>query len=547
MKDLNQVYSQIQMILEGYEERFKADTEITLWDGDWNLLGQVVGQYDYEFTFLRNDAGSASLVLPIDHYLSEMLIDKDQWPTKSLYLVFEKDGSRWSGRIENMKVTVNYRGDRQVELSAVHDYNKLKELLVWSNPFLPASVQFPKAWFLFGPAKWAVTLTLFVNLLRKNVSLWSLPDDPLDFGQWFDLDMSDWNMAVIPSKFFGDSSPTAVVSSRFKYFHDCVIDILNDAQLTIECRRYLPDMGDEHPFKSYPSGEKMNLRQGCLVIEVVDKSGWNKETAVAGALTTGFIRGIKRVTGEDGMIEELEIIDTPTQPAEYSEPKWFGTSPRAPWVTLEHGDYTSINASEFDYTPAGPIQWVVGGSSMPGINETIKAAVIGIGGFIGSLVGQSQVGSVAAEVLEPVYSDVFMAFNSWKDRERAEDHGWDAPYEYWADGADKAFTVSAVSALRKAKYDTNESISTSVEMTNGAPYYIGPQGYGDFFVGDLVGVHALGMPKDKLYVEMVESATYRPDSGWSFEIGKPTFKAGLEYLADKFERSTSALKELGVW
>lgn len=541
MKDLDKIYEDVQSVLDSYEDRFKQATDITLWDGNWNLVCEIVGEYEHEFTFLRNDAGDATLVLPIDHYAAEVLVDKDQWPTKSMYLVFEKDGARWSGRIENMKVSVNYQGDRQIELSAVHDYKKLKELLVWSNPFLPDVVQFPKAWFLFGPSRWAVTLTLFVNLLRKNLSLWKLPDDPLNIGQWFDLDMSNWNMVVIPTNLVTDSSPTAVLSSRFRYFHDCVIDILNDAQLTIECRRFLP--GDPNPFE----GKHINIRHGCLVIEVVDKSGWNKETAFSGSLTSGFIRGIKRVIGEEGMIEGLEIIDRPTHPSDYSQPGFFGTNPRAPWVVMEHGDYTNIQASEFDYTPAGPIQWVTGGSSMPGVNEALKAAVIGIGGFLGSFIGQSQLGSVAAEILEPVYSDVFLAFNSWKDRGRASDHGWDAPFEYWADGADKAFTISAVSALRRAKYDTEDKISTTVEMANGAPYYFGPKGYGDFFIGDRIGVHAMGMPKDKLYVEMVESATYSPEDGWSFEIGKPMFRSGMEYLVDKFERHTSALKELGVW
>ncbi|MDK7314491.1 hypothetical protein QP495_11250, partial [Lactobacillus crispatus] len=82
-------------------------------------------------------------------------------------------------------------------------------------------------------------------LLRKNNSLWMLPDDPLNFRQWFNLDMSNWSMAVKPVEFGKDSSLTSIVHSRFKSFHDCVAPILADAQLTIDCRRYLP--GDPDP------------------------------------------------------------------------------------------------------------------------------------------------------------------------------------------------------------------------------------------------------------------------------------------------------------
>lgn len=534
-------WSDLEELMGDYADRFKInraeETRIRLWDGDWNLVAEVQGEYSHSFKFIRNDAGEASLNLPVDHAVGMLLMDSESWPTESMYVTFDRDNVRWSGRVQNSKVSINYAGEQQVEVSILHDYQKLKELLVWANPFLPAEVQFPKAWFLYAPAKWAVTLTLLVNLLRKNNSLWMLPDDPLDIRQWFDLDMSGWNMTVKPVSFVLDRSLPAAVFSRFKYFHDCVKDICADAQLNIDCRRYLP--GDEPPIPG------MNLRYGCLVFEVQDKSGWGKETSFGGWLTSGLTRYIRRLN-PDGLTEGLDYVPNPTQPEEYQRPWWRGSLPEAPWVVLQHGDRTGVQSTEFEYTPSGPSQFVTGGSSMPGVNEGIKSVITGVGGFIGSLFNQSQIGAAADAILEPLYSDVFMAFMAHKYHSRIKKQGWDYPFEYWVDGSDKAYTLSALTSLRKAKYETRERYAVQVDMQEGVPYEVGS----DFFVGDRIAVHALGMPKDKLFVEMVDELEFvcEPnDVGWKVSVGKPEFSSGLNFLAERFMNTTNGLKELGVW
>lgn len=522
--------------------RYQEETLIRLWDGDWNLVSTIQGDYEHSFKFINLDAGDASVVLPVDHWVARMMMDPFEWPTKSMYLTFDKDGARWSGRIETARVDVDYTGDRVVELLATHDYKKMKELLAWANPFLPASVQFPKSWYLFGPSRWCVAATVFCNLLRMNNSLWELPDDPLDLAQWFDLDMSNWRMAIKPVDFGSDSSPTAFVSSRFKVMHDCIKPVCEDAQLVIECRRFLE--GDEQPIPGKV------LRHGCLVFEVKDKAGYNQETAFGGSLATGFTRAIRRIQS-DGLTEHLDYVPRVEQPDEYYQEGFEGTVPTAPWVVLEHSEYSGINSTEFTYSPPGPSYFVTGGSSMPGVNEAIKASIIGFGGFLGSFLGfQTQIGSTAEALLEPLYSDVFAAFNAQKDHDRIESQGWDYPFEQWADGSDKAFTLSALGALRKARHESRERFSVSVEMENGCPYWIGPEGYGDFFIGDRVGVHALGMSPEQLMVEQVEELEYRRSSdenGWSISIGKPEFTSGIDYLTERFETATAGLKELGVW
>src|SRR5690606_15776373 len=141
-------------------------------------------------------------------------------------------------------------------------------------------------------------------------------------------------------------------SSRFKYFHDCVSPTLEDAQLTIDVRRYLP--GDPPPLPG------INLRYGCLVVEVLDKSGWQHGTAIGGSMVTGLTRAFTRFTS-DGMTEGYDFIDRVDHPDEYSAPGWYGSVASAPWVVLEDGPYTGMESSDFEYTPPGPSQFVTGG------------------------------------------------------------------------------------------------------------------------------------------------------------------------------------------
>lgn len=535
------VYEQVKSEEAAMAKARQEPAFIRIWDGNWNQFAEVTTHYGVSFSFQNLDAGDASLTLPLDHPVAEAMLDPASWPTKSMYVTIDKDGARWSGRLENQTVSVDRAGEQHLEISFLHDYAKLKELLVWSNPFLLAEVQFPKAWLLFGPARWVVATTLFVNLLRKNNSLWMVPDDPLDFSQWFDLDMSDWNMAVKPVSFFDDTSHTAVVSSRFKYFHECVQDVCLDAQLTIEARRYLP--GDPDPLPG------MNLRYGCLVFDIVDKSGWNKESGFGGDLVNGIARAIKRV-GSDGLTEGLDYIPRVEFPEEYYQQSFMGTLPQAPWVVLEHGEYTGMESSSYEYIPPGPSQFVTGGSSLPGVNEALKASVIGIGGLIGSIFDQSQAGTVVDTLLEPLYSDVFGAFMAHKQHDRIKEQGWDYPFEKWVDGADKAYTLTALTSMRKAKHDTREHHSVQVSMLNGVPYWVGDQGHGDFFIGDRVAVHAMGMPKDKLFVEHVEGLDYSEstdEGGWEISVGKQEFSSGLNYLGQLLEDTKGGLRELGVW
>lgn len=228
-------------------------------DGNWVLRGQAAHIYAASFTEIENETGMASFTMPEDYYLSKWIVDHDGRATKNVHISMEKDGVRWTGRMDRYEIETGSDGKTVVRVIVKHDYEEFKHIVAWANPFLPAEVQFPKLWLLFGSAKWCLKTTLFVNILRLEASLWMLPNNPLDLSQWFNLDQSTWSMVVKPDQGETDNSPLAVCHSRFKYFHEVSKPIAEDAQLTPVFRRWFT--GDPPP---WPGAV---LRHGCLVID----------------------------------------------------------------------------------------------------------------------------------------------------------------------------------------------------------------------------------------------------------------------------------------
>ena len=564
---------------------------IRLWDGDYNFRGQVAGERSGEFTFIENETGTASIVLPLEHYLAKWVMDHKGRTKRNVHMTIDKQGARWSGCMDHYKVVRTKDGDCYLEIIFKDDFEQTKHILVWSNPFLRPELQFPKLWIIFGPAKWCLLTTLFCNLLRLETSLWTLPDNPLDINEWMGPSFwpSNWRNIVKPFPLLADNSNITVVFSRFKSFYEVAKKTLQDAQLTLTCRRYL-EGEDLHPFHDL-LGELDNpviedlftmipLRHGCLVWDIVDNSGWGTETAFGGSLLTGLVRAVVNISS-DGLTEGVDVFTgDPTFPGEYFVPGFLGTSPRAPWVVFEEGRYTGIESSEFMYYEATDTSVVLGGASAPGVNEGISTAINMAGDFLTSLINSqlaaaSTVPGVAIDlpplggtldaIAKIAYENVLLAFMEFPLL-RASDVtlpiaglentitglGDFHYYEGWAPGADKAFTVSALLAARAKIWETRAHTSHTLKVSDAAPYYIGAAGFGDFWLGDRVATSVLGYPTPHtLFVERVSKISYKWDkdgpSGWTFDVGyrepaDPTLKA-FQMIQD----INGALSQLGVW
>lgn len=546
-----------------------------LWDGDYKLRGVVVGERGGDFEFIENETGTASLQLSLDHYLAKWVMNHRGRAKRNVHVTFDKQGARWAGRMDQYRVVKTANGDCYLEITFKHDYEELKHIYCWANPFLRPELQFPKMWVIFGPAKWCLMVTLFVNLFRLETSWLTLPDNPLDPSEWMGLSFlpSNWRNIVSPLDILDDNSNITIVFSRFKSFHDVAKRVLQDAQLTITCRRYFPDE-DPHPYANKYGGllneVTFPLRHGCLVWDIVDNSGWGTETAFGGSVLTGFIRAVVHIAS-DGTTEGVDVFTgDPTFPGEYYMPWYLGTSPRAPHVVFEEGPLTGIKSSEFIYYEATDTSVIGGGKSMPGVNEAISALIQMGGDLLVSHISAAveiqlpPVGGAVDAVLNPLYSDVALAFMEIPTLRAA---GLSLPiagledivtglgdfhyYEGWADGTDRAFTLSALMAARAKIWATRAHTSHTIEVSDAAPYLIGEEGYGHFWLGNRVGTTVLGYPIPyTVFVERVAKLGYKwgkdGPSGWKISIGYREPEDPILKAFELIQEINSGLGNLGV-
>ncbi|AMS01024.1 minor tail protein [Mycobacterium phage ArcherNM] len=522
------------------QERLKpADVELR--DGDFRLRGIVAGERLLEWEFIENDVGNCTLQLSLSHYLAKWVMNHRGRAKRNVIINIEKQGARWTGMMDHYRVIKTDSGDAYLEIVFLHDYAQTQHIRVWCNPFLRPELQFPKVWIIFGPAKWCLLVTLFVNLLRLETSLWTIPDDPTDINEWMgpSFNPSNWRNIVKPFPFLADNSPVTMVFSRFGKFYDVAKQHLEDHQLTLTCRRYIKDR-DPHPFEDLKGIwgldpvedllQKIPLRDGCVVWDIEDNSGWGTQTAFGGSWLTGFLRAMVTLAG-DGQVEGVDVFTGDyTFPGEYYSPYFMGTSPMAPHVVFEEGPLTGIKSSEFSYYEATDTSFIAGGQSAPGINEGISTAVNVGGDFLTSLINQAlggmidlpPLGGTLDAILKPLYEDVFGAFMEVPTlrasgirlpisglEDVVSDLGDFHYFEGGPEGSMRAFTLSAFAAIAAEIHKTRARTAHTLKVSDAAPYIFAPKPYGHCWIGDRVGTSVLGYPVEhQLFVERIKKIKY---------------------------------------
>jgi len=334
---------------------------------------------------------------------------------------------------------------------------------VWSNPFLPAAFQFPRAFLIAGPTDWALKMCLFLQIFREHNPIITWPDDPLHLSSWFtDLDMTQWHMVVKPKSFLDCMASGVIWSipiSRWANWHDMAHQPLEDAEMSVTCTRYLD--GDPPPW------DGANLRHGALVIDIIDKSGVYVGTSHGGTIFDGLARTAVQF-GED-FIDSTQVVITDTSvPPEYYQGQTKLTMKQLPYVVFREGHTSPIQTSAWINSPAKGIQVNTGGHSMPGVNETISATIQAGFDMLGSLFFVSSLGATVDTMLKPLYEDTVLAWWSVKNGSRAINSGWERLFEYFQQGANKAYCVSGDTVINGP--DGDERIDTLAER--GGPFRV---------------------------------------------------------------------------
>lgn len=349
------------------EERIRRKPPLVrLWNAEWQLQHVVRNEYSGQFSFISNDTGPGRLEIPADSPAAEWVHDHQgriaRGEGRNVFITVDHCGARWSGLMDKYALEQREDGDRVLVVEFLHDYEHLKWYSLWSNPFLPAAFQIPRAFVLAGPVTWVIKTALFANIFREHNPLVTWPDDPMDWGSWLLApNISNWSVVVKPTSFaeaMNSGVVWGVLISRWATAHDAFHTMLEDAELSVRCDRWLT--GDPAPWPG------ANLRHGTLVIDVVDKSGIHVGTTQGGNIFDGLVRTVVEFS-DDFIDSTLDVIADADTPGDYLLPGSRYTDPVKPYVVFQEGENSPIQSSAFINSPAKGVQVNIGGHSMPGV------------------------------------------------------------------------------------------------------------------------------------------------------------------------------------
>lgn len=537
---------------EKAEERIRrTPPDILLWDGEWQLQHVISGiEQQASFQWISNDTGPGQIEIPFDHPAAQWVHDDlgriERGEGRNVHITVEYCGARWSGRLDKAVVESGEDGDDVLVMDFAHDYENLKFYSVWPAWCLPAAFQ-PRAWLLAGPVDWVLLTTLHLQLVREHNPLITIPDDPIDPSLWDDtFDQSNWSVVVNP-KSWSDAVESGVVwgvaSSRFATWHDMAKVMLEDGELSVTCTRYLD--GDPPPW------DGANLRHGALVIDIVDKSGVHIGTSNGGTAWDGLRRTFAEFA-EDFIDSTQELLADTTSSQSYYIPGRKDTDPEFPYAIYRSGDNSGIESSRFINSPSKAVQVNVGGHSMPGINEAISATIQALGDLWGNLILIGGLGGSIDALLKPLYEDTILAWWSVKSTQRAQNSGWSRYFEFFQDGANKAYTIAALMVLRAGFWSTKTVIANEMKVIDGAPFMVGDNGIGHYFLDDRIGFFLENDPTGRVWVDRARKIELKWDAEtwpeWIPTIGDPrNLQDPATRAWGRIEQMISAIRDLGVY
>lgn len=562
---LNLISEECEVWRTRLTNRAKQKPYIRIWknreDGGPGL--DYVGRIHYDdtvrasFPFKKNESAQGVIELRVEHYISKWIRDvvTTEETKKNIVITVDLYGGemRWSGILKHHSIKVGEDGLRFHELTFNDDLQFLQFLLCPPNPLLPISIfQFPRVFMLAGPAKWAISVMILINLIRVEGNLFQVPDDPFSGTAWDDLvNWEDWQCHIKCKPFpLDDSSLWVLLASRMNPVDSVIADALDDAQLTLRYRRVFTDLGEVENdllFVDTPAN-------GALVFELTDDSGYRSPvsgTFLEGTITDGLIRSTAFYVG--GFIEDtVQSIsdDQSLYPDSYWGPGFLGTLAEAPWLVIRDNNWTMISTAELTWSPATAVSVVVGGDN-PAADAIARLIIETVGNIIGYwlLGGFSSAGTIAADVIMPFLRGTILAWIQHKNVNRARNLGWVHLWELYQTGAEaNAWSLSGIAALRGGFLSSRSE--TSHTMSLKGTKWILPGLH--FSIGSRVGSTVREYP-NYIFVNQVETIElgwdHTSDAGLDFTIQIGQNKAAMsmgERSARALQKATTALNNLGV-
>lgn len=504
---------------------------------------------------VENDTGPGSVKIDAKFEEAQWLWDikgrKDRGETIDVLVTVDYVGRRWSGFLDNASMETNDLGQSIVTGNFLSDYEQLKWRDLWATPVTPAGFQPFKVCMIGGPTNWALGTALKLNLMRAHgwpagVNFF----DPLANGT---ADYRNHPIVLAPLSYSQAASMnvvTGLVLSRFKTFHECAESMLEDADMTLRWRRYMP--GDPLPWAG------AQIAYGTLVVWFEDNSGGLTPQTNGGVfegivqLAAIFISAlIEGIGGGSLPIENGEqAVIGPVAVPEYQVPGYLGTNPKRPYV-LYDARSPGVASQSANIKLARGHRLTGGGHSMPGVNELISAGVQALGDALAAIPGVPPLGGVADALLKPFYEDTILAFMTVYLVNRAQFLSDNSLYEMFVEGADNAYTLSATMVMREAVRATETKYHADMEIIDGAPWWVGANGWGHFDLGSRIFVQTRGDKSGRIEAPRVKSLQLTGSRGhhpaFKIKLGTKDDVDPFAEMMKRIKKLISGLKQLGLF
>lgn len=509
---------------------------------------------EYEFPMKRNFSSAGRMAIRADHPIAKwgMTIPNDPHECKNVLITVDLYGGRWrwSGLLHHWDIETR-EGVDYFTMSFNDDLQFLTFMLAPPNPLLPIPIfQFPRDWPMFGPSVWCISTLILLQLVRLEGNLWTLPDDPFNLDSWLDIiEWGDWQVHIKSPNFLTDTSLWTFLTSRMNTVDSVIADALDDGQLVMEYRRIITDDGE-----AVTGLLDNNVGNCALVFEVVDKSGFALPggTFLSGTAAGGFLRSVLQWT--DGFMSDslTQVIDSEAiYPDEYWQTGFMGTLASAPAHCLRDSHWMDLQ-SKVTWSPATAVSVIVG-SDNPTADAVAELIIKAVGNLLGYFLlgGFDSLGDIAATVIMPFIIGTIFAWDQWKNIGRVGNLGWIHLWEVYQEGADNAWSLAAIAAMRGGFTATKSQTSHTLVVDESTWYIPGLHGG----IGDRTGSTSGALQRnahiDIMFANLIEEMNLKGDENGDYEflmklgLNKAAMSTG-ERLARVMKKFSEFLTDVGV-
>lgn len=404
---------------------------------------------------------------------------------------------------------------------------------------------------MFGPGVWTISTLILLQLIRLEGNLWSLPDDPFDLDQWFDIiNWGAWQVHIKSPSFVMDSSLWTFISSRMNTVDSVIADALDDGQFSLEYRRIITDDGET--VRGLLDNDVAN---GALVLEVKDKSGFTLPggSFFGGTAAGGFVRSILQWT--DGFVGDTLVQVTDDEslyPDEYWQQSFMGSFAAAPAHCLRDSHWMDLQ-SKVTWSPATAASVVVGGDN-PTADAIAQLIIESVGNLIGYFLlgGFDSLGDIAADVIMPFLQGTILAWDQWKNNARAKNLGWIHLWEIFQQGAEQnSWSMAALAAIRGGFKGTESETCHTLVVDDSCWFIPGLHGTIGDRTGSTSGALQRNAQLDVMFVNQIEEMNLKGDGSGAYQFvmklgqNKAAMSTG-ERMARVVKRFSEFLNNVGV-